>query len=239
MARMSRGGIFLAAGWMLGLCLLAVPARAMVVTVDLGWGWNANSDTDLGQYALQEGSIVQVIMFNSATAGQPGTEASDNFPAVSYGYNYGAGVSAEPYPGTEPDHVSTDNNIYNPNLTPAGHVIAYTTEIGSAINPNANGYDWYNIYAQFTILGTYDSLYIRVFGATEFPTMEVVASYWGISTVQSNGGVIGTWYVMYDDVTATNHVSYFEVIPEPGSMALFVLGGAALWTGRRRRSKRT
>ena len=65
MARATRGGNVFA--WLLaaGLCLVgAVPAQALVVTVDLGWGWNSTSDTDLWQFALQEGSIVQIVMFN-------------------------------------------------------------------------------------------------------------------------------------------------------------------------------
>lgn len=223
-----------------GLFLGAVPAQALVVTVDLGWGWNATSDTDLGQYALQEGSIVQIVLFNSATAAQPGTDAAGNFDI--FGEYIGDPVPAEPYddPGQYPDPLTDGNTIFDPNSAPAGHVIAYTTEIGSAIvDGNANGNDWYNIYAQFQILGTYDSLYIRVFGTSSFPgNGTVMATYWGISTVQSNGGIIGSWYALYDDVTATNHVNYFEVIPEPGSLALFVLGGFGLWAGVRRRTKR-
>ena len=237
MARATRSGNVFA--WLLvaGLCLVgAVPAQALVVTVDLGWGWNSTSDTDLGQFALQEGSIVQIVMFNSATAGQPGTEADDNF--IIMGDYPGDDLAGEPYAGTEPDHLPTDGTIYNPETAPDGHVIAYTTQIGAATGDNANGYDWYNLVAQFQILGTYDSLYIRVFGMTEYPDGTALASYWGISTVQSNGGVIGTWYVMYDDVTATNHVNYFEVIPEPGTLALFALGGWGLWVGRRRRAAR-
>ena len=232
-----RGGSVLAWGLLAWLCLATVPAQALVVTVDLGWGWNSTSDTDLGQYALQEGSIVQIVLFNSGVSPQPGVDVDDNFDI--FGDYTGTPVAGEPYAGNEPDNVPTEGTIFDPGTAPDGHVIAYTTQIGPAIGGNANNVNWYNIYAQFQVLGTYDSLYIRVFGADNFPNGEVMASYWGISTVQSNGGVIGTWYVMYDDVTATNHVNYFEVIPEPGSLALFALGGAGLWAGSRRRPKRT
>ena len=241
-ARAARSGNVFA--WLLaaGLCLVgSVPAQALVVTVDLGWGWNSTSDTDLGQFALQEGSIVQIVMFNSATASQPGDTAAGNFDI--FGDYVGDGLVGAPYTDSDPDHIpdplSDGNTIYDPNSAPDGHLIAYTTEIGPAVGDNANGYDWYNLVAQFQVLGTYDSLYIRVFGTSSFPgNGTAFASYWGISTVQSNGGVIGTWYVMYDDVTATNHVNYFEVIPEPGTLALFALGGWGLWLGRRRRAAR-
>ena len=227
------------------LCLLAVPAQATVMIVDIGWGYFGGSDMDNASltqnYALQEGSIVQIIAYDSSaypsTAFQfPAGNANNNFDLV--GTYVGSGIPGEP--NVDPwDEAPLENNIYNPNSAPIGHVIAYTTTIGPAIGDNANGYDWYNIYASFQILDNYDSIYIRVFGATDFPADGIVhASYWGISDVQSGGGGIGTWYVTYNDVTAADHVNYFEVIPEPGSLSLFALGGVGLWAARRRRPKR-
>ena len=206
-----------------------VPAHALLVTVDLGWGYPGGGS--LGAYNLQEGSIVQVLMYNSANASAPWPDASDNFPADSYGTYTGDDIAAEPYPGTEPDNVPTDNNIYSPFAMPDGHVIAYTTQIGEAVD------GWWHIYAQFEILGTYDRLYIRVFGATEFTSGDVWASYWGISGVQYGTNIIDTWYVdPIVNVSAPN-ANYFEVIPEPSTMALFLLGGTGLWTSVRRRKK--
>ncbi len=220
------------------LWLLAVPAQALVVTVDLGWGYNVAGGADLSDYNLQVGSIVQVIMYNSGTTAGPGSDTDDNF-TVNYGNYPGAGMDAEPYnPGGGGVHIPGDTTQYDPNSVPAGHLLAYTATIQAAPYLDDNGNTWYQIYAQFEVLGTYDSLYIRVFGATDFPPMEVVASYWGLSGVQHGTNIIDTWYVGPLDNTTANRTNYFEVIPEPGSLSLLVLGGAGLLAGARRRRKR-
>lgn len=221
------------------LCLLAVPAQATLMLVDIGWGYFGNSDMDNGSliadYALQEGSIVQIIMYDSSASSAPGPDAINNFDLT--GTYLGPDIPGEP--GDPWDGAPSESNVYDPYSAPLGHVIAYTTEIGPAVGGNANNHNWYNIYASFQILDNYDSIYIRVFGATDFPSDgEAYASYWGISTPQSGGGGFGTWYVTFNDVTAANHVNYFEVIPEPGSLGLFALGGVGLWVARRRRPKR-
>ena len=224
------------------LCLLAVPAQAMTVILDIGWGYYANAnmtESDLiSNYALQEGSIVQVIMYNSAdypsTSFQAGDPAANFDPFGTYG---GAPIPGQPNVAPWDDAPAT-SDVYDPESAPAGHVIAYTTEIGTPVGGNANGYNWYNIYASFQILGTYDSMYIRVFGMTALPDGSVGASYWGISSVLVSGAVLQTWFATYDDVTATNHVNYFEVIPEPGTLSLLAAGGFGLWAARRRRLKR-
>ena len=242
-ANSMRCKIRLAAAWA-ALCLLAVPAQALVVIMDIGWGYNAGSDMDndtlQSTYALQEGSIVQIIAFNSSASfpnnQPPGPNAEDNFDL--FGTYVGPDIPGEPNSAPY-NEAPSDSNVYDPESVPDGHVIAYATTIGPAVGGNANGYDWYNIYASFQILDSYDSIYIRVFGATDFPSDgEAHASYWGISDVQSGGGGIGTWYVTYNDVTAADHVNYFEVIPEPGSLGLFALGGVGLWAARRRRLQR-
>lgn len=232
---------------MAAACLLysALTAQALVVTVDLGWGYGAgwasgtSEQSLVDTYHLQEGSIVQVIMYNSAD--YPSTSFQSGDPAANFdlfGTYGGPPVAGEPYPGTEPANTPATSDAYDPLSAPAGHVIAYTTEIGTPVAGNANGYNWYNIYASFQILGTYDSMYIRVFGTTQFADGAVGASYWGISSVLVSGAVLQTWFATYDDVTATNHVNYFEVIPEPGTLSLLAAGGIGLWAARRRRGKR-
>ena len=217
-------------GALVGVFLLlfyVVPAHALLVTVDLGWGFGGGDS--LSNYNLQEGSIVQVIMFNSANALDPGSDADDNFPSDSaYGMYDGPDLSSAPY---TTDHFPTDPNVYDPETTPEGHTIAYTTHIGEAVD------GWWHIYAQFEILGTYDRLYIRVFGATDFPNGHIFASYWGISDVRYGTNIIDTWYVdPIVNVDAPN-ANYFEVIPEPSSMALFLLGGVGLCSRFRLRKK--
>ncbi len=207
--------------------LFAVPAQALLVTVDLGWGYGGGHN--LSEYNLQQGSIVQVIMYEETIdVLPPGPGASDNFVADSYGTYGGAGIPAQPNP---PGAIPTDLSVYNPYATPEGHTIAYTTQIGAAVD------GWWQIYAQFEILGTYDRLYIRVFGATDFPSGNVWASYWGISAVAEGTNIIDTWYVDPIVNVVASNANYFEVIPEPTSMALFLLGGAGLWTRVHRRKK--
>ena len=222
-------------------CLLysSLTARALVVTVDLGWGYGAgwaagtSEQSLVDTYHLQEGSIVQVIMYNSAVASAPGSLASQNF--ATYANYTGDPIDAEPSPELAGDQFPGDTTIYMPNSAPANHVIAYETQIGSALS-DPGGY-WYNIYAQFEILGTYDRLYVRVFGATEFPQGQVIASYWGLSSVQVGTNIVGTWYVGPLDNTVANKTNYFEVIPEPGTLALLLAGSAGLLAARRHRRK--
>jgi hypothetical protein len=225
------------------LCVLALPAQALVVTIDLGWGYNAGwtdaADAQqnlIDDYHLQVGSIVQVIMFNNASYDPPDGTPGQNFVPFEGEYT-GTPIDAVPVPSGGGEDPGLDHNVFDPNtVVEAGNVLAYATEIGTAIDGGAHGY-WYHIYAQFEILGNYDSLYIRVFGATNWPAGEVIASYWGISPVRYGTNVVDTWYVPIIDNVAASNNNYFEVIPEPGTLALFMLGGAGL-VGERRRRKR-
>lgn len=213
------------------LYLWVFSAQALVVTIDLGWGYNfggAGTSVNLGTaYNLQVGSIVQVIMYDSVANPSvvfQGQEADDNFDII--GYNSGG--------------VLPDNTAYDPLSTPDGHLIAYTATIQAAPSTDGQGDTWYQIYAQFEVIGTYDSLYVRVFELTDFAALQLnpTASYWGLSDVQVRTNTFGMWYVPIIDDTPAPNLNYFEVIPEPGTMGLLATGGAGLLAGVRRRKKR-
>ena len=99
-ANSMRCKIGLAAVWA-ALCLGAVPAQALVVIMDIGWGYNAGSDMDndtlRSTYALQEGSIVQIIAYDSSaypsTAFQAG-DPNNNFDL--FGTYLGPALPGEP-----------------------------------------------------------------------------------------------------------------------------------------------
>jgi len=201
--------------------LLASPAQALLVTINLGWGYNQDVDgNSLDPYNLQVGSIIQVVMFDSPTYDEPGTDADDNFQIL--GNN-----------PANPDGLS-DTTVYDPSTAPIGHVIAYSGAIQQAEYLDGNSNVWWNVYVEFTIVGPYDALYLRVFETTQFSDGIPDASYWGLSDVVYGTNLIGTWPVgLVDNVEATNQ-NYFEVIPEPGVMALMALGGVGLLAGARR-----
>lgn len=216
------GGRWVIALVVLCLVLVAVPAHALLVSINLGWGYNQNAGgNDLGVYNLQVGSIIQVVMYDRSTASAPGPDANDNFDIFG---NYPA----------NPDSL-TDTTIYDPESTPAGHVIAYTTEIKEAEYTDGNGNVWWNVYVEFTVIGAYDALYLRVFDMTEFPDGTPASSYWGLSDVRYRTNLVGTWPVGFIDNTYATNRNYFEVIPEPGVMALLALGSVGLLAGARRR----
>ena len=209
-----------------------------MITLDIGWGYNYGGDDEAvdlaAAYNLQVGSIVQVVMFNSADAG-PGDTAASNFQYYNTPYT-GDPMASEPY-SSGAQHEPTDTTTYKPSTTPEGHVIMAEFAIEQAPYADGQGDTWYRVLEQFQVLGDYDRLYVRIFGATEFPPMVVVASYWGLSDVQSYDDTFSVWNVgpgVIDNLAATNK-NYFEVIPEPGSLALLTLGAVGLWAGRRRR----
>lgn len=217
---------------------LAQPALALVVVLDIGWGYNYAGVGDVVDmptaYNLQPGSLVQVIMYNSAVAG-PGTDAYGNFEFYNTAYS-GDPISAEPFDSGS-QHVPGTTDAFQPYTTPDGHVIMAEFAIEQAAYADDQGDAWYQVLQSFQVLGDYDRLYLRIFGATEFPPMVVVASYWGLSEVQSYPGTPGIWVIgpgVMDDIAVTNK-NYFEVIPEPGSLALMTLGAAGLLARRRRR----
>ena len=201
-------------------------AQALVVTINLGWGYNQDvNGNNLSQYHLQEGSIIQIVMYDSSVSSPPGPDAIDNFEIL----------------GNNPSNPNNldDTTVYDPTTTPAGHDIVHLAVVEVAEYMDDNGNVWWNTIINFTVAASdYDRLYIRVFGATEFSHGTPEASYWGLSDVRERpDGTFHTWPIgIWDEIAATN-TNYFEVIPEPGVMTLMVLGAGGLVVGARRRRK--
>ena len=216
---------------------MAMRAQALVVTVDLGWGYNAAGGANLLDYNLQVGSVVQIIMYDSSVPGV-GAPASGN---AADNFNQFGSYSGDPalplHPFASGDDLGTPGPAYDPLSTPNGHYIVYTATIQAAPYLDDNGNVWYQVYAQFEVLGNFDRLYVRVFGTENIYEQGIWASYWGISGVQEGTNLVGTWFVGPLDEIQASQANYFHVIPEPGTMALLLLGGGALVAGRCRRRR--
>ena len=204
-------------------CLFAAfapAAHAMLLELQFHW-----SNSDLTTYNLQEGSIIQVIAYNSSGAGAPVNSAASQFEL--YGQT-SEQASAQPYTS---GHIPDSSDVYLANSTQVGHEIVYTGSL-----QNLDG--WYGLYTQIQIDNeVYDTVYIRVFGATSIEQGEVTASYWGISGTTTLDPTFQFQNWTLEDVNAPNK-NYFEVIPEPATLGLLGLGGFALAAWRRRRPRR-
>ena len=85
----------------------------------------------------------------------------------------------------------------------------------------------------------YNTVYIRVFGATDIAQGVVTASYWGVSDPHPLQPSYQTDTLPLDNFSGVTNANYFEVIPEPVTLGLFGVGGVALVAWRRRRFART
>ncbi len=123
--------------------------------------------------------------------------------------------------------------MYLADTTQEGHEILYTGAIQKYEG------SWYRLYTQITVdSDEYDTVYIRVFGATNFEQGEVAASYWAISDAHFVSPSYATDTLQVQNLAATNHADYFEVIPEPATLGLLGMGGVTLVAWRRRRFAR-
>lgn len=208
---------------LLALALLAgaVPARALLVSVEVMWGYPSgiSSDTLLNNpYHLQVGSIIQFIAFDSTTAATEHTQTGENAAKDNF-LRYG--------------------DSYLPDTTVGGHQIVGTGTVQLLSGSTNSGV--FGITTWLDVPYPYDRLYVRVFSATNFDQGNATTSWWGISSASNlTGGAFGTTLTWFDNTELPNQ-NTFEVIPEPSSLSFLLSGGCGLGVfafHRRRRSLR-
>lgn len=205
----------------------AVPAKGMLMTLYFRWdipAGTADPDEYMKEtYNLQEGSIIQVIAYKGEGGVSP--DVVDQF-GDAYGHATDT-ASAEPF---DSGHDLGPGDVYLADNTQEGHTILYTGSVHQYSS-------WYGLYTQITVDDyMYDHVYIRIFGATEFPQGTNVASYWGVSTpIKVDPDFQTQTYRLTNPTNLLEYANWFEVIPEPATLGLLGLGGCALAVWRRRR----
>ena len=163
----------------------------------------------LSDYHITVGSIIQLVAYQN---GAQGVEAPD--------------------PSSADKNFTTYGTSFLPDTTPPGHQIVGTgtvTNFGNGV---------YGMVTWIDLPYPYDSLYVRVFSATEFALDNTTTSWWGISSVSnitdSGFGTALTWF----DNTLTPNSNTFEVIPEPSSLSFLLSGGCGMGVFARYRRRR-
>lgn len=203
--------------FLLALFLLfgGTSAHALLVSVEVLWGYEPYpSGTSFSDYHITEGSIIQLVAFSSADD-------------VARGWDHDSAISA-------PDkNFDTYGSSFLPDTTPEHHYIVATgtvTNFGNGV---------YGMVTWIDLPYPYDSLYVRVFSATEFALDNTTTSWWGISSVSnitdSGFGTALTWF----DNTQTPNSNTFEVIPEPSSLSFLLSGGCGMGVFALFRRRRT
>ena len=193
----------------MSLLLGGASAHALLVSVEVMWGYIGGG---IDQTALQETYHLQVGSIIQIVA------CEDLGPS-------------NPDPDKPDENFSPYGTSFLPDTTPPGHQIVASGTV-QYLGNNVYGFvTWVNLEYP------YDSLYVRVFEATEFFVQQAITSAWGISAYSNisdeGAGAAFTWF---DNVIA-DQTNAFELIPEPSSLAFLLSGGCGmgLWTIFRRR----
>ena len=113
--------------------------HANTVTITLFWSYSGN-------YNVQEGSVIQLVMFRTGSGHNPGSGVNNNFDAIGT------------YDGA---------TVYDPYSVPNNHYIVYET----AVEAKPNGY---YAFIDITVVENYNRIYLRnQFGYNE-PYFEVI-----------------------------------------------------------------
>lgn len=86
----------------------------------------------------------------------------------------------------------------------------------------------FRLHETFIVLGDYEGVYLRVYGATSFE--ETTLSYWGLGPVYGlkPNGVTSVGMAYPDAWNRATFSLHFEVIPEPSALWLIGTGILAL-----------
>lgn len=198
------------------VCLAPSMAHGYALNIEVSW----NSEYGPGPYTagnLQDGSIIQIIGYNSSGG------ALDPAQATNGGMTqFGQTAGGDP--------------VLLPNTVPDGsgwEILATTTAQDTGIT-TVNG-EWYTANITIDVPNDIDTIFVRVFYNTSFPDNGIPEhGYWGISPANRVDPTLGFALTWFDNVAITNE-AYFEVIPEPSTLALLGSGLLAIAFFPRRR----
>jgi len=214
----------------------------VTLVVEVSWnspyGSGQGIDPSADPYHIQNGSIVQIIGYNSQQTGVHGPDDVDNGGMAQYG------TVTEWHPVWDPEaeeYVDTPFTypVLLPNTVAEGWTILASTHVVDTGTTGAGGEEYFTTTVVFDLPYNVDTIFVRIFSNTEFPDDgTAVSGYWGTSEIQNVADFIGLGFTWFDDIENPNY-AYFEVIPEPATTGLLACGAGvlALWARRRKKGK--
>ena len=211
----------------LAVALFAAVAQAVTLVVEVSWnspyGSGQGIDPTEDPYHLQDGSIVQIIGYNSQQTGVHGPDDVDNGGMTQY-----STVDGDP-----------PVPVLLPNTVAEGWTILAETHAVDTGTTGAGDMEYFTTTVVFDLPYNVDTIFVRIFSNTGFPDDgTMVSGYWGTSDTQNVADFIGLGFTWFDDIENPNF-AYFEVIPEPATTGLLACGAGvlALWARRRKKGK--